>query len=82
MYAAEGSDWFWWYGTKQYVPGGTKPFDVAFINHLKNMYVFARQAGGSVPDREFPSITGETGGGGEIEQGSMKQSWNEVSANA
>ena len=24
MYAAEGSDWFWWYGTQQYVPGGTK----------------------------------------------------------
>jgi alpha-amylase/alpha-mannosidase (GH57 family) len=82
MYAAEGSDWFWWYGTKQYVPGGTKPFDVAFINHLKNIYAFARQAGCSMPDRNFPSITGGTAVDTGIEQGSMKQSWNEVSANA
>ncbi|MEK9136728.1 MAG: glycoside hydrolase family 57 protein, partial [Bacteroidota bacterium] len=26
MYAAEGSDWFWWYGYDQSAPAGDKPF--------------------------------------------------------
>jgi alpha-amylase/alpha-mannosidase (GH57 family) len=48
MYAAEGSDWFWWYGADQEAPGGDKPFDDAFLTHLRNVYAFARQAGGSI----------------------------------
>ncbi|MGE5314578.1 MAG: carbohydrate-binding module family 20 domain-containing protein [Acidobacteriota bacterium] len=58
MYAAEGSDWFWWYGTDQNAPAGDKPFDIAFITHLKNLYAFGKQAGGSMPSRTFrPIIT-------------------------
>jgi alpha-amylase/alpha-mannosidase (GH57 family) len=65
MYAAEGSDWFWWYGNDQTAPGGDRPFDLAFIAHIKNIYRFARQAGGHMPDREFPPIIRETSQGTE-----------------
>ncbi len=59
MYAAEGSDWFWWYGTDQNAPAGDKPFDIAFITHLKNLYMFGKKAGGTFPDREFKPIIAE-----------------------
>jgi len=63
MYAAEGSDWFWWYGSDQQAPGGDDPFDVAFRTHLNNVYEFARAAGGSMPEREFaPILLGREGG--------------------
>ena len=73
MYAAEGSDWFWWYGTKQYVPGGTTPFDSSFIGLLNSVYRLARGAGGSMPERSFlPISSTETSEGPS--QGAMKQS--------
>ncbi len=56
MYAAEGSDWFWWYGTDQSAPAGDKPFDIAYITHLKNIYEFAKKAGGKMPRRIFNPI--------------------------
>lgn len=56
LYAAEGSDWFWWYGTDQSAPAGDKPFDVAFITHLNNVYHFAKLAGAKIPDRTFQPI--------------------------
>jgi alpha-amylase/alpha-mannosidase (GH57 family) len=56
MYAAEGSDWFWWYGTDQTAPGGDKPFDIAFITHLKNIYAFGKLAGGKFPEREYKPV--------------------------
>lgn len=56
MYAAEGSDWFWWYGTDQNAPAGDKPFDLAYITHLKHIYEFGRKAGGTFPEREFNEI--------------------------
>jgi alpha-amylase/alpha-mannosidase (GH57 family) len=56
MYAAEGSDWFWWYGTDQNTPAGEKPFDLAYITHLQNIYKFAELAGGKMPKREFKPI--------------------------
>lgn len=56
MYAAEGSDWFWWYGTDQSAPAGDKPFDAAMVAFLNNVYRFARLAGGMVPDRQFEHI--------------------------
>lgn len=59
MYAAEGSDWFWWYGTDQNAPAGDKPFDIAYITHLKNIYSFGRKAGGRFPHREFAPIISE-----------------------
>ena len=57
VYAAEGSDWFWWYGTDQNAPAGDKPFDIAYITHLRNIYKFANLAGGKMPERDFKPIT-------------------------
>jgi len=37
IYAAEGSDWFWWYGVDQYNPEEDM-FDKLFKVHLKNAY--------------------------------------------
>jgi len=46
LYAAEGSDWFWWYGNDQ---GDNGKADAGFAdnqrNHMINSYVFAQQAG-------------------------------------
>jgi hypothetical protein len=56
MYAAEGSDWFWWYGDDQTAPGGDKPFDTAFLTHLRNMYDFASKAGSPIKARAFEPI--------------------------
>jgi len=71
LFAAEGSDWFWWYGTRLQVPGGTKPFDRAFIRHLENVYQFAKQAGGTMPERKFLPIVRDKQEGKL--QGSMKR---------
>ena len=60
MYAAEGSDWFWWFGNDQTAPGGDKPFDDAFRTHLRNMYKFANLAGAALRVSSFdPIITAE-----------------------
>ncbi len=59
MYAAEGSDWFWWYGTDQNAPAGDKPFDIAFITHLRNLSMFGEKAGGKFPKRDYQPIISE-----------------------
>ncbi|HEY6192373.1 MAG TPA: glycoside hydrolase family 57 protein [Bacteroidota bacterium] len=56
LYAAEGSDWFWWYGSNPSAPSVTAPFDLAFLTHLRNIYFFARQAKGTMPLRDFEPI--------------------------
>jgi alpha-amylase/alpha-mannosidase (GH57 family) len=71
MYAAEGSDWFWWYGTQQNVPGGTAPFDKAYITHLNNIYKYAKLAGGEMPDRRFEPIMSQNLQQEKKEQGAM-----------
>ncbi|MEW6620836.1 MAG: glycoside hydrolase family 57 protein [bacterium] len=38
IYAAEGSDWFWWYGT-DYSSDRDDQFDTLFKDHLKNAYL-------------------------------------------
>ena len=73
MYAAEGSDWFWWYGTDQSAPAGDRPFDIAYITHLKNIYKFAKNAGGKMPTREFRPIVLDTASV-RATQGTMAQS--------
>jgi len=73
LYAAEGSDWFWWYGTDQSAPGGDKPFDVAFITYLKNVYTLARQAKGKMPKRVFSPIIQDSTVA-KTSQGAMAQS--------
>ncbi|MGB2867191.1 MAG: carbohydrate-binding module family 20 domain-containing protein, partial [Bacteroidota bacterium] len=77
LYAAEGSDWFWWYGTDQNAPSGEKPFDIAYITHLKNIYRFGEQAGGDFPPRTFRPIIPDAAAG-RIAQGTMAQSSNDL----
>jgi alpha-amylase/alpha-mannosidase (GH57 family) len=57
MYAAEGSDWFWWYGTDQ-TDAAERQFDNAFRIHLENVYSFGSRAGMRSPG--FPPIMEET----------------------
>lgn len=45
IYIAEGSDWFWWYGKDQEIPGNF--FDVSFRETLKEIY---RILGKEYPD--------------------------------
>lgn len=46
VYAAEGSDWFWWYGD-DFVTENDLIFDELFRSHLQNVYNICRTA---VPD--------------------------------
>lgn len=59
MYAAEGSDWFWWYGEDQNAPEGDKPFDVAYLTHLRNIYYYAKQYGAQINEPQFEEIIKE-----------------------
>lgn len=42
LYAAEGSDWFWWYGDDHYCPHSDR-FDRLFRLHLTNIYTLLEQ---------------------------------------
>ena len=46
LYIAEGSDWFWWFGSDQ-DSGSDEEFDDLFRTHLKNVY---RARGASPPE--------------------------------
>jgi alpha-amylase/alpha-mannosidase (GH57 family) len=74
LYAAEGSDWFWWYGNDQTAPGGDRPFDLAFITLIKNIYNYAQETGASMPSREFPPIIKDDAQSSNEAQGTMAQS--------
>jgi alpha-amylase/alpha-mannosidase (GH57 family) len=78
MYASEGSDWFWWYGTDQSAPAGDKPFDIGYITHLQNVYAFAKKAGTSLPKRDFRPIIQENIREARITQGTMARSRDEL----
>jgi alpha-amylase/alpha-mannosidase (GH57 family) len=80
MYAAEGSDWFWWYGDDQTAPGGDKPFDLAFITLIKNVYNYAQETGAFMPAREFSPIIKEGAGSSARAQGTMAQSQNAMAS--
>jgi alpha-amylase/alpha-mannosidase (GH57 family) len=76
MYAAEGSDWFWWYGGDQAAPGGDRMFDAGFITHLNNVYAFAQKAGSSIANPGFPPIIAPDAASGG--QGTMNRSSDEM----
>jgi len=48
LYAAEGSDWFWWYGDDHFSPHSDR-FDRLFRQHLMNVYRLLEQE----PPREL-----------------------------
>jgi alpha-amylase/alpha-mannosidase (GH57 family) len=56
MYAAEGSDWFWWYGADQGAPAGDRPFEEGFFSHLGAVYQHMREAGVQIDTPEFAPI--------------------------
>lgn len=62
MYAAEGSDWFWWYGDDMTSPANDDtPFDGAFRSHLYGMYSAMNDAltlmgKPKVPVPDFPPL--------------------------
>jgi len=74
IYAAEGSDWFWWYGSDQTAPGSDRPFDRGFITLLKNVYNFALETGVEMPARDFPPIIANQTDAIGLSQGTMAQS--------
>jgi len=74
MFAAEGSDWFWWYGTDQSAPAGDRPFDIAFITHLNHIYDFAAKAGAKMPKRRFDPIIKTEASLERAQRGTMAQS--------
>ncbi|MDH4071112.1 MAG: hypothetical protein OEV30_11900, partial [Ignavibacteria bacterium] len=73
MYAAEGSDWFWWYGRDQSAPAGDEPFDTAFRVHLENVYRFLKESGREVPLRTFSPLLRDHPGSNTQGQGVMAQ---------
>ena len=52
LYAAEGSDWFWWYGDDHFSPHAGS-FDLLFRRHLMNVY---RLLGAEVPGELYEPI--------------------------
>jgi alpha-amylase/alpha-mannosidase (GH57 family) len=74
LYAAEGSDWFWWYGTYLSNLPGDKPFDRGFVTLLSYIYKFVRLAKAKMPKRVFELITEQKQEGGMQEQGAMARS--------
>ncbi|MBU0691593.1 hypothetical protein KKH18_07240 [bacterium] len=56
IYAAEGSDWFWWYGADQTAGTGDRPFEEAFFQHLRAVYRHANDAGANLTVPEFAPI--------------------------
>lgn len=52
LYAAEGSDWFWWFGDDQ-DSGADADFDDYFRTHLKSVYRFLRQPVPQVLDQHI-----------------------------
>jgi alpha-amylase/alpha-mannosidase (GH57 family) len=59
LYAAEGSDWFWWYGDDHFSPHSDR-FDALFRRHLINVY---RLLGLEEPRELFTPIKKESPAG-------------------
>ncbi len=57
MYAAEGSDWFWWLGGKEITPAhDNTPFDRGFRAHLAGVYNFMNLARAANGDAAWPTF--------------------------
>ncbi len=56
LYAAEGSDWFWWYGDDQNTGEGDSRWDALYRAHLRRVYAGLRAAGYAVEEPVIPSL--------------------------
>jgi alpha-amylase/alpha-mannosidase (GH57 family) len=57
IYAAEGSDWFWWYGC-DYSSDRDAQFDTLFRTHLKNVYIGLGIKPPDILDKPIRLVTG------------------------
>lgn len=71
MLAAEGSDWFWWYGADQEIGGGDDPFDETYRALLSAVGRWARAAGASFPAKDYPSFLDPRGETAALVGGTM-----------
>lgn len=73
MFAAEGSDWFWWYGADQNTGEGDSRWDQLYRTHLIQVYKKLGDAGIEIETPEIPSLMDEStsteGGGGTMMPG-------------
>ena len=76
LYAAEGSDWFWWFGADQTAGEGDSQFEKGFLVHLRNVYRFLQEAGYDLTTPGFPPILRATIA--EQGQGTMARSQVEI----
>jgi len=62
MYAAEGSDWFWWFGSDMITPANDDtPFDRGFRAHLSGVYAYLKQIKPDTIESVCPVIIQESG---------------------
>ncbi len=75
MYAAEGSDWFWWYGDDQNTGAGDAMWDYLFRAHLGEVRGNLHAAGYPVETSPIPALINPEsaapgqGGGGAMQVG-------------
>jgi len=71
LYAAEGSDWFWWFGVDQTAGEGDRQFEQGFLTLLNSVYAYLDSAGLDVaPPHWEPILEADAGAG----QGVMARS--------
>jgi len=56
LFAAEGSDWFWWMGSEASRSGERGPMADLFLKHLTAVYKYAERAGVKVSKPDFSSL--------------------------
>jgi alpha-amylase/alpha-mannosidase (GH57 family) len=73
LYAAEGSDWFWWMGSEQESRDGAGPMTSLFVKQLEAVYRHANNAGANL---SVPDFWGFVGGqdGSDATIGTMRRS--------
>ncbi|MFH0881984.1 MAG: hypothetical protein V2A56_03285 [bacterium] len=72
MFAAEGSDWFWWYGADQNTGVGDSRWDMLYRAHLQQVYKNLQRAGIQIEMPDIPSLMDAempTEGGGTMAPG-------------
>ncbi len=70
MAAAEGSDWFWWYGTDQNTGEGDTRWDQLFRAHLETVYRELQRGGFEVEMPDIPPLM-DAGSDGAGKGGAM-----------
>jgi alpha-amylase/alpha-mannosidase (GH57 family) len=66
LFAAEGSDWFWWYGADQNTGEGDTRWDMLYRTHLLQVYRNLQKAGYEIEVPKIPSLMDE---GSDTQQG-------------